>query len=67
MKLEFKIALTLAGMPQSAITDIENALPAMLRLLAAWKELEPHIMKLKPDLDKSVPVVEEIINFVKGN
>ena len=66
MKPIVKFALGVAGLPEAAINDIDKALPAMARLVAAYEKLEPELVQLKPDIDAVLPVLSEIINFVKG-
>lgn len=66
MKPVIKFALGVAGMPEATIADIEKALPAMARLVALAQKLEPELLNIKPDIAVVLPVLGEIINFVKG-
>lgn len=66
MKPVIKFALGVAGMPEATINDIEKALPAMARLVALAQKLEPELLNIKPDIAVVLPVLGEIINFVKG-
>jgi hypothetical protein len=66
MKPIIKFALGIAGMPEATVLDIEKALPAMARLIALATKLEPELKIIQPDVAAVLPVLGEIINFVKG-
>jgi hypothetical protein len=49
-------ALSIAGLPQDTINDLDNRLPGFARIVAAAKELEPIIVEAKPYIDKLLPL-----------
>lgn len=66
------LGLALAGMPEKTINDLNAQLPALERLAAAAKRVEPMIAPLLPELNKAwpdvvavTPVLQELIAFVK--
>jgi hypothetical protein len=52
-----KLALGMAGLSQTAISDIENALPAMTRLLSDQN---------KSDLNIVIPVIKNLLIFIQS-
>jgi len=66
------LGLALAGMPEKTIKDLNAQLPALERLAAAAKRVEPMVAPLLPELQKAwpdivavTPLVQELIAFVK--
>jgi hypothetical protein len=53
-------ALELAGMPQNEIDDLEKSLPALARLAASFKSIEPELTLAKPHIDALVPLMGKI-------
>ena len=74
------MGLSLEGLPQETITQIDNSLPAFQRLAAAWKEAEPHVTilapqiaalipiyaKAHPDIVAVTPLVQALLAFIKN-
>jgi hypothetical protein len=52
-----KLALGMTGLSQTAISDIENALPAMTRLLSDQN---------KSDLNIVIPVIKNLLIFIQS-
>lgn len=52
-----KMALSMAGMPQTQVTEIENALPAMTRLLNDTN---------KNNLNTIIPVIRNVLTFIQN-
>lgn len=57
--------LGLAGLPEKTIKDLDAALPALERIAAGLKSIEPTITKLWPDVVAVTPLVIELIAFAK--
>lgn len=64
--------LGLAGMPQETIAELDKQLPALERLAALAKQLEPMltpivplISKALPDIAAVTPLVQQLIAFAK--
>jgi hypothetical protein len=49
-------ALSIAGLPEATITDLDAKMPGFARLAAAAKELEPIITQAKPAMDRLQPL-----------
>jgi hypothetical protein len=54
-----KIVLEFAHMPEAEIADISNKMPAVARLSAAAKELEPILTKAMPLIEQLQPLLME--------
>lgn len=67
MTLAFGIRMALAaeGLDNAQIAQIETALPAMARLLAAYRGIEPTLEKAMPDIKTTVPVIEMLVKFIQ--
>lgn len=50
------LILTVAGMPQEQIAELDKAFPGMARVAAAARELEPFITKAQPHLEALAPL-----------
>lgn len=59
LNLGIRLALEAEGFSQAEIVQIENALPVVTRLFAAYKASAPDILAV-------IPVAELVINKVKG-
>lgn len=66
------LGLALAGMPEKTIKDLSAQLPALERLAATAKRVEPMIAPLLPELNKAwpdivavTPLIIELVAFVK--
>lgn len=59
LNLGIRLALEAEGFTQAQIAQIEAAMPAMTRLLAAYKAADPDIVAV-------IPIVEMVIKQVKG-
>lgn len=64
--------LGLAGLPEATIAELDKQLPALQRLAAVIKQLEPLlsaalpiIQKAMPDVVAVTPLVQELIAFAK--
>ena len=64
--------LGLAGLPEKTIQDLDNNLPALERIVAAAKQVEPLIAQLTPifakaypDIGAVTPLIQELIAFAK--
>lgn len=65
--------LGLAGMPEATIQHLDAQLPALERLAAAAKRVEPMLTPLMPELQKAwpdivavTPLLLELIAFAKS-
>lgn len=56
-----KFVLGLLGFSEAEVAIIENALPAMERLLNAQADFEPLIKKYNPDLVSVIPAAKIIM------
>ena len=57
-------ALSIAGLPQDVINDLDNKLPGFARIVTATKELEPIITEAKPYVDKLLPLFAQAYPIV---
>ena len=67
------LGLALAGMPEETIRELGNQLPALERLAATAKRLEPMLEPLLPELQEAwpdivavTPLMQELIAFMKS-
>lgn len=65
--------LGLAGMPEKTIAELNAQLPALERLAAAAKRVEPLLAPLLPELAKAwpdivavTPLLQDLIAFAKA-
>lgn len=65
--------LALSGMPEKTIKDLNTQLPALERLAAAAKRVEPLLAPLGPELAKAwpdivavTPLLQDMIAFAKA-
>ena len=58
-------ALSLAGLPQQTINDLDRGLPGFGRLAAAAKEAEPLLEKAKPLLEQLHPIAADLLPIVQ--
>ena len=65
MNLFIKIALSIANMPENTVNDLEKSLPGFSNIAAAFKELEPILIKAQPNIDALLPLVNQAIPIVK--
>ena len=59
MNFGVKLALEAEGFTEAQINQIDAAVPAMLRLMDAYKKADPDIMAV-------IPVASMILNQLKG-
>lgn len=67
------LGLALAGMSEKTIKDLNAQLPALERLAAAAKRVEPMLAPLGPELQKAwpdivavTPLLQDLIAFAKA-
>lgn len=67
------LGLGLSGMPEQTIGELNKQLPALERLAAAAKRVEPMLAPLLPELQKAwpdiqavTPLLAELIAFAKA-
>jgi hypothetical protein len=53
-------ALSLAGVPQATIADLDKQLPGLARIAAGAREAEPLINQAKPHLDALAPILAKL-------
>lgn len=53
-------ALSVAGLPQATIEELDKDLPGLARIAAAAKEAEPLLTAAKPHLDALAPLVSKL-------
>lgn len=58
-------ALSLLGVPQDTIRELDAKLPALERVAVALKEIEPTLTKIWPDVVAVSPLVIALIAFAK--
>ena len=61
--LDFGLAL--AGLPEKTIKELDAQLPALERIVAAAKQIEPILQKVGPDIVAVTPLIQELIAFAK--
>lgn len=67
------LGLALAGMPEDTIKKLDANMPALERLAAAAKRVEPMLTPILPELQKAwpdimavTPLLQELIAFAKS-
>ena len=60
------LGLGLAGLPEPTIRELDKQLPALQRIVAAGKEMEPIITKVWPDLVAVTPLIQQLLAFAKS-
>ena len=53
-------ALSLAGVPEATIADLDKQLPGLARIAASAREAEPLVNQAKPHLDALVPIFTKL-------
>jgi len=53
-------------MPETTVNDIDNALPAMARLVDTMEAIEPVINKAYPDIVAIIPIIGRLLDAAKG-
>lgn len=66
------LGLALAGLPETTIKELDKQLPALERIAANAKQLEPLITQAMPILNKTwpdivavTPLIQQLIAFAK--
>lgn len=66
------LGLALAGLPEKTIGELNTSLPALERLAAAAKRVEPMLAPIMPELQKAwpdivavTPLLADLIAFAK--
>jgi hypothetical protein len=66
------LGLALAGVPEKTIAELNANLPALERLAAAAKRVEPMLAPVMPEIQKAwpdivavTPLLQDLIAFVK--
>jgi hypothetical protein len=58
--------LSLAGVPQEEIADLDKSLPALGRIVAAAKEAEPFLTQAKPHVDALMPLMAQAMPHINA-
>lgn len=60
-----KFGLQVAQMPDKTINDLDQSLPGFSRIAAAFKELEPILIKADPHAEALQPLINQAIPIIK--
>jgi hypothetical protein len=72
LNLMLRFALGMANVPDKDVDDLEKQLPALARLIAAFKDmnpdleaLAPHIEAMGPEIEALMPIAERLAPKIK--
>jgi hypothetical protein len=65
MKPLVRFGLGVAGMPEATINEIDQALPALERLIDFEKQLSSAIVAAYPDLVAAIPAIQRLLITAK--
>jgi hypothetical protein len=60
------LGLELIGVPDATVTELDAQLPALLRIEAAFQQIEPIVQAVWPDIVAVTPLVKDLIAFAKS-
>jgi hypothetical protein len=61
----FERVIEAAGVPDKDVADLERNLPALARLCAASRELEPLVHEAMPHLEALKPIAEKAFDILE--
>jgi hypothetical protein len=67
MNVAIRLALEAEGLSSTDIDAVDKAMPAMMRIIAAFQQVAPVIEKEWPDIISVLPVLQRLLQIAKGN
>ena len=67
MNVAIRLALEAEGLSSTDIDAVDKAIPAMMRIVAAFQQVAPVIEKEWPDIISVLPVLQRLLQIAKGN
>ena len=67
MNVGIRLALEAEGLSSTDIDAVDKAIPAMMRIVAAFQQVAPVIEKEWPDIISVLPVLQRLLQIAKGN
>lgn len=67
MNVGIRLALEAEGLSSTDIDAVDKAMPAIMRIVAAFQQVAPVIEKEWPDIISVLPVLQRLLQIVKGN
>ena len=67
MNVGIRLALEAEGLSSTDIDAVDKAMPAMMRIVAAFQQVGPVIEKEWPDIISVLPVLQRLLQIAKGN
>jgi hypothetical protein len=67
MNVGIRLALEAEGLSSTDIDAVDKAMPAMMRIVAAFQQVAPVIDKEWPDIISVLPVLQRLLQIAKGS